>query len=285
VAFPERRRISSKSLIESEQRVADLSGRVAIITGGGWGIGRAISFAMSAAGAQVAVGDLNVERGEATAARIREQGGSAIFVSCDVSDPGQAQGLVNSTAEQLGRLDILINNAGIPGSNDPAHEVAIEDWDRVIAVNLRGPFLCAKYALPHLTASGHGAMVNIASTFGMIGAHGSPSYAASKGGVIALTRQLAVEYGPHGVRVNAISPGFIDTDMADRRSFMTPEQAASNLQLRESRAALQPLGRQADAAEIGSVAVFLASDEASFMTGSVVTVDGGCTATYNSGER
>lgn len=263
----------------------DLSGRAAIVTGGAWGIGRAISLAIAAAGASVAVADVNVERGETTAAQARELGGEAAFIACDVSDAHQASALVERTVSQFGRLDILVNNAGIPGTNDPAHQVATEDWDRVIAVNLRGPFLCSRYALPHLMKSGKGAIVNIASTFGMIGAHGSPSYAASKGGVIALTRQLAVEYGPHGVRVNAISPGFIDTDMADRRTRMTPEEAEANLSDRERRAALQPVGRQADPAEIGSVAAFLASDEASFMTGSIVTVDGGCTATYNSGSR
>ncbi len=265
--------------------MADLSGRVAIVTGGGWGIGRAISFAMDSAGASVAIADVNTDRGEAAAAHVRELGGDAEFLYCDVSDAEQANELVKQTVDRFGRLDILLNNAGIPGTNNPAHEVAIEDWDRVIAVNLRGPFLCAKYALPYLMASENGVIVNIASTFGMIGAHGSPAYAASKGGVIALTRQLAVEYGPHGVRVNAISPGFIDTDMADRRTRMTSQDAAANLALRETRAALQPLGRQAAAAEIGKVAVFLASDEASFMTGSIVAVDGGCTATYNSGSR
>ncbi len=154
-----------------------------------------------------------------------------------------------------------------------------------MAVNLRGPFLCAKHALPHLMSSGRGSIVNIASTFGMIGAPGCPAYAATKGGVIALSRQLAVEYGPHGVRVNAVSPGYIDTDMADRRTLMSPEAAAANLAAREAAAALQPAGRQAQPAEIGEVVTFLCSDGASFMTGAVVPVDGGCTASFNRGAR
>jgi NAD(P)-dependent dehydrogenase (short-subunit alcohol dehydrogenase family) len=240
---------------------------------------------MGAAGAKVAVADVNVQRGEEAATLIRDAGGDALFIACDVSDQDQVSAMVERTVGHFGGVDVLVNNAGIPGTNEPAHELSVEGWDNVLAVNLRGPFVCAKYAIPHLIASGRGAIVNIASTFGMIGAHGSPAYAASKGGVIALTRQLAVDYGPHGLRVNAISPGYIDTDMDDRRSRMTPEAAAANLAAREAAAALQPIGRQADPAEIGQVAVFLASDGASFMTGSIVTVDGGCTASFNSGRR
>lgn len=262
-----------------------LRGRVAIVTGGAWGIGRGIARAMAEAGAAVAVLDVHATRGAETVALIGEAGGDAHFVPCDVADEAAVVAALRTAAERFGGLDILVNNAGIPGPNDPAHELAASDWDRVLAVNLRGPFFCAKHAIPRMLETGGGAIVNIASTFGMIGAHGAPAYAASKGGVIALTRQLAVEYGPHNIRVNAISPGYIDTDMADRRSFMTPEEAAANLAAREGRAALQPLGRQAQPAEIGAVTVFLASDGASFMTGAVVPVDGGCTATYNSGSR
>ena len=265
--------------------MAELAGRVAIVTGGAWGIGRAISLAFAGAGARVVVADVKEERGEATAATVRETGGEAIFVHCDVASEDGVAAMVARTIETFGGVDALVANAGIPGTNHPAHELPLEVWERVIAVNLRGPFLCAKHTLPHLIASGRGAIVNIASTFGMIGAHGSPVYAASKGGVIALTWQLAVDYGSYGVRVNAISPGYTDTDMDDRRTRMTPEAAATNLAAREAAAALQPLGRQADPAEVARVAVFLASDAASFMTGAVVPVDGGCTASFNSGTR
>lgn len=265
--------------------MGSMDGRVAIVTGGAWGIGRTISLACVEAGARVIVADVHAERGAELVRLIHADEGEAKFVACDVSDEESVRAMVEIAVERFGRIDALVNNAGIPGRNDPAHELPIEDWDRVLAVNLRGPFLCAKHALPHLIASGRGSIVNISSTFAMIGAKGSPAYAASKGGVISLTKQLAVEYGEAGVRVNAICPGYIATDMADRRTRMLPDAATANLAAREAAAALQPLGRQADPAEVANVAVFLASDAASFMTGSVITVDGGCTSSYNTGSR
>jgi NAD(P)-dependent dehydrogenase (short-subunit alcohol dehydrogenase family) len=262
-----------------------LDGRIAVVTGSATGIGRAIALRLAAEGARVVVADRKAELGEGTASAIRDSGGEAIFVACDVADSGQVRALMESAVTRFGRIDALVSNAGIPGAGTPAHETAEDDWDRVIAVNLRGVFLCAKYAIPHLEASGHGAIVNTASTFGMIGAHNTPAYAASKGGVIALTRQLAVDYGPRGIRVNAISPGYVDTDMDQRRTRMTPEDAARNLAARETAAALQPLGRQAATAEIAAAVAFLISDDASFMTGAIVPVDGGCTSYFNIGSR
>ena len=262
-----------------------LSGRVALVTGAAAGIGRAVAEALAAEGATVVLADVQAARVEATAADIRAGGRSAEGVTCDVSDAGQVEATAADLVQRHGRLNILVSNAGIPGTSHPAHETAVEDFDRVIAVNLRGVFLSAKHALPHLFASGNGVIVNIASTFGMVGASASPAYAASKGGVIALTRQLAVDYGPMGVRVNAVSPGYVDNDMADRRVRMSPEDAADNLARREDAAALQPLGRQGSTAEIAAAVVFLASDAASFLTGAIVPVDGGCTATFNSGPR
>lgn len=264
---------------------SELSGRVALVTGAAAGIGKAIAEALADAGATVVLADVRTDRVEASAAGIQAAGGSAEWVTCDVSDAGEIESMVDGVVARHGRLDVLVSNAGIPGTSHPAHETGVEDFDRVIAVNLRGVFLCAKHALPHLIAGGAGAIVNIASTFGMVGASASPAYAASKGGVIALTRQLAVDYGPLGVRVNAVSPGYVDNDMADRRSRMSAEDAAANLSAREAAAALQPLGRQGSTAEIAAAVAFLASDAASFMTGAIVPVDGGCTATFNSGRR
>ena len=262
-----------------------LSGRIALVTGAAVGIGRAIAERLAREGASVVVADRKVDEGEAAAQALRDLGVEARFVATDVADAERVQAMIEETARVFGRLDVLVCNAGVPGPYGPADALDPADWDRVLAVNLRGPFLCAKYAIPHLERSGRGAIVNIASTFGLVGAHGSPAYCASKGGVIALTKQLAVDLGPRGVRVNAVCPGYVDNDMDDRRSRMSPADAAANLAAREAAAALQPLGRQATTAEVAAAVAFLASDDATFLTGAILPVDGGCTAHFNLGTR
>lgn len=261
----------------------DVNGRTVIVTGAANGIGRAIARAFAAAGARVVVGDVLAEDAERTVAEITDEGGSAVFVAADVSQAEAASRLVTETVERFGGLDVLVNNAGIGGSREPVHELAPDDFDRVIAVNLRGTFLCAKYAIPHLLDGRTGCIINTASTYGVIAAPLSVAYCASKAAIINLTRQMAIDYGPEGLRVNALCPGYIDTGLGRRGPTLSPEEFAAATRVRETAAALQPLGRQGSPTEVARAALFLASDAASFITGAILPVDGGCLTTFNYG--
>jgi NAD(P)-dependent dehydrogenase (short-subunit alcohol dehydrogenase family) len=266
--------------------MADLHGQSVIVTGAANGIGRATALAFAASGAHVVVGDVLAQDGERTVAAITDDGGSAVFVEADVSKADDARRLVAMAVERFGGVDVLVNNAGVGGTRLPVHELEPEDFDRVIDVNLRGTFLCSKYAIPHLLAGGAGGtgrIVNIASTYGMIAAPLSAAYCASKAAIINLTRQMAIDYSPEGLRVNALCPGYIDTGLGRRGPTLTPAEFAAANAVRETAAALQPLGRQGSPAEVAAVAVFLASQDASFITGAILPVDGGCTITFNYG--
>ena len=261
-----------------------IDGKTAVVTGSGNGIGRAMALALAAAGANVTVSDVLADDGQRTVDEIKQAGGSAFFVAADVSDAAQAENLIAATVDRFGRIDILANNAGIGGGRLRLHEIVPEDFDRVINVNLRGTFLCSKFAIPHFLAQRDGRIVNTASTYGLIGAPNAAAYCASKGGIINLTRQMAVDYGPDGIRVNAICPGYIDTGLGRRGPTLNPQEYEAANAVREKAAGMQPLGRQGQPSEIGEVALFLASDASSFMTGSIVPVDGGCVTTFNYGE-
>jgi NAD(P)-dependent dehydrogenase (short-subunit alcohol dehydrogenase family) len=243
-------------------------GNVALVTGGASGIGRASALAFAAAGAAVVVSDIDPEGGQDVVRLIAEAGGDATFVRADVSRAAEVAALMSHVVERYGRLDYAHNNAGIEGSIVPFLDYPDEVFDRVIAVNLRGVWLCLKAELPLLLAQGGGAIVNTASVAGLKGTAEQSAYNASKHGVIGLTRCVAQEFGHRGVRVNAVCPGVIDTPMVQRA--YSPERLASY--------AARQLGRLGTPEEIAQVVVWLCSGAASFVTGAAVVADGGLMA-------
>ena len=257
---------------------------VAVVTGAGNGIGRAIAKALARARAATVVVDILATDGERTVNEINASGGRAIFVAADVSQEDDVRGMVDTAARRFGSIGILINNAGGGGGNARVHEVAAAEFDQVVNANLRSTFLCAKEVIPLFLRDGKGCIINIASTYGLVAAPKAAAYCAAKGAVVNLTRQLALDYGPDNIRVNAICPGYIDTGMRRSRATLSEAELSAAVTRREQAAKMQPLGRQAQPEEVASVAVFLCSDAASFMTGAIVTVDGGCLTTFNYGK-
>ncbi|MDR7485047.1 MAG: SDR family oxidoreductase [Armatimonadota bacterium] len=248
-----------------------LRGRVAIVTGAGSGIGRAIAQAYAKEGARVAVVDVNAGGAEETLRQIRNARGEVTAFVADVSDSEQVRRTVEAILEAYGDIHVLCNNAGVGHDVRPIGDLPEAVWDRVMAVNARGPFLCAKYVIPVMMRAGRGAIVNIASDLGYLAVPGLGAYCASKGALLQLTRVLAAEYARWNIRVNAICPTMVDTPMARATLASQPDPAAF---LREVERGI-PLGRIGRPEEIASVAVFLASDEATFLTGTAVAVDGG----------
>jgi NAD(P)-dependent dehydrogenase (short-subunit alcohol dehydrogenase family) len=248
-----------------------LAGRVAIVTGGSSGIGRASAELFAAEGANVVVSDVDDSGGSETVERITSAAGNATFIRADVSRADDVRELIASTVATYGRLDVLFNNAGIEGNMGiSTGDVALDDWHRVIGVNLTGVFLGCRYAIPEMLKNGGGSIVNNASVAGLVGFPGIAPYCASKGGVIQLTRTTALEYATQGIRVNCLCPGVIDTPMVRRAA---PDAAAV-----EGFTEMEPVGRMGKPEEVAALALFLASDEASFITGAVIPVDGGFVA-------
>jgi NAD(P)-dependent dehydrogenase (short-subunit alcohol dehydrogenase family) len=250
--------------------VGRLDGKVAVVTGGAHGIGRASAMALAAEGARVAVGDVDEAEGERCVEEIREAGGDAVFVRTDVTSMEDVRVLVGIAVERWGRLDVMFNNVGV-AIGGAAGEMSEDDWRRVIDINLTGVWRGMRVAIPIMLDAGRGSIVNSSSVQGHVGFPGWSGYAASKGGVDALTRQAAVEYAPRGIRVNAIVPGTILTAMneAIMREVEDPDA------LLEEWKAMHPLGRIGTPEEVAAVVVFLASDESSFVTGESIRVDGG----------
>lgn len=244
-----------------------LSEKTAIVTGAGSGIGRATAERLATEGANVVVADIVAESAEETADRIAANDGSVHVVEVDVTDPGAVEALVEDTIDTYGSLDIAHNNAGIEGASAPTAKQSEDDWDRVVDVDLKGVWLGLKYEIPAIVENGGGAIVNTSSIAGLSAA-GTAPYAAAKHGVIGLTRVAATEYAEQGVRVNAVCPGAVGTEMVERSEDGSSEQLDQLVQM-------QPLGRMGTPEEIANAVVWLVSEEASFVTGNAYPVDGG----------
>lgn len=251
--------------------------RVAIVTGAARGIGKGIATVLSREGARVTVADVNEEEGKRTVDELKRGGGDVLFVRADVADEEQVRALVDRTVERFASLSILVNNAAV-GVYTPVHETTLDAWERCLRVNLTGPFLCAKYALPHLRSAGKAAIVNIASVHAYQNVGGTAPYAASKGGLAALTRVMAIDYAREGIRVNAICPGWVYTPLIegifrDSGDFEGMKRTVTQRQL---------LGRLGTPEDIGNAVLYLVSDESGFVTGTSLFVDSGLTALLES---
>ena len=252
--------------------MARLAGRVAVVTGGASGIGRASCLAFAHEGAAVGVGDIDDRGGQETVELILHEGGRAHFWHCDVSRAAEVQSLMRGVMDRFGAIDILHNNAAYLRDFKPVAETSEDEWDRAMAVTLKGVFLCCKYAIGHMLEGGGGSILSTASVGGLVTFRGYAAYCAAKAGVIMLMKSIAADYGAKGIRANAIAPGAIDTPIT--RPHLEDGEA---LKTWNSMSLLgRPLGTPE---EVAAAAVFLARDESSFVTGSVLTVDGGWTAT------
>jgi len=249
-----------------------LKNQVAIITGSGVGLGKAVALRYAAEGAQVVVAEINAGTGSATAQEIRDARGEAFFIPTNVAEEAEVRGMVEATIKRYGRVDILFNNAGIQvyGKDTRLHELSTEVWERTLAVNLRGHYLCAKYVIPHMLTQGRGCIINLASPTGMRGYQNLTAYSTSKGGIAALTRAMAADYSRDHIRVNAIVPGCMDTPMNAAR--------LSDEKMRQQRLGMIPYRRLGNAEDVAGLAVFLASDEADYCVGGFYAVDGGLMA-------
>jgi len=245
--------------------------KVVLVTGGGGGIGRASALAFARAGAKVAVTDRELAAGQETAAQARALGAEALFVAADVMRAADVQSMVAQVVAHFGRLDCAFNNAGIEEEHMRLADCDEATFDRIMGVNVKGVWLCMKYQIPQMLDQGGGAIVNMASAAGLVGAPKMSAYSASKHAVIGLTKSAALEYGRKGIRVNAVCPGWIRTAMLERALALEPQLAAAG-------ATLHPIGRIGEPDEVAAAVLWLSSDAARFVTGLAHTVDGGLTS-------
>lgn len=253
--------------------VKRLDGKVAIITGAATGIGKAAALLFAQEGARVIVADVDDDNGDQVVAQIRLTGGEAIFVHASVVEPADVDRLMQTVKETFGRLDILYNNAAV-NYFGKITATSVEDWERVMAVNVKGVYLCCRAAIPLMQESGGGSIINTGSSASLVGLRNLAVYTASKGAVLQLTKNLALDYAADRIRVNALCPGVTATEMTLKMIASAPDPQAARARYDSGR----PLGRMAEPLEIAWAALFLASDESSYMTGAHLSVDGGYTA-------
>ncbi|WP_375773540.1 SDR family oxidoreductase [Archangium gephyra] len=248
-----------------------LEGKAALVTGAGSGIGRAAAVLFAKEGARVIVSDVNVAGSEETVTAIQKQGGEARFIRCDVSKPAEVEALIRGAVEAFGRLDCAVNNAGISGSMAPTGDYPEDMWDRIMATNLKGVWLCMKQEIQQMLKQGGGSIVNTASAAGLVGVQMAPAYVAAKHGVVGLTKTAALEYAKANIRINAVCPGVIRTPMITVATDHNPEIEAAVI-------ASEPVGRMGTPEEAAEALVWLCSGAASFITGVALPVDGGLVA-------
>jgi NAD(P)-dependent dehydrogenase (short-subunit alcohol dehydrogenase family) len=243
-------------------------GKVAVVTGGSYGIGRAAAVAFATRGAKVVIADWLEDKEQETLKQINAAGGQAIFIACDVSKNQDVKSMIDKTIATYGRLDLAFNNAGIEGATANTGECTEENWDKTININLKGIWLCMKHELPYMLQQGKGAIVNCASVAGLIGFPGLPAYVVSKHGVVGLTKTAALENAKQNIRINAVCPGVIHTDMIDRITGKDKE-------VEKTYVSMEPMSRMGKPEEVAEAVMWLCSDAASFVTGHSMPVDGG----------
>jgi NAD(P)-dependent dehydrogenase (short-subunit alcohol dehydrogenase family) len=247
----------------------DFAGKVAVVTGGASGIGEAVARAIAARGGQVVVADIDEADSERVTTAIGDAGGSAKAIRTDVADSASVEAMVQFAVDTYGGLDVAVNNAGIGGPLSPTGEYPVEGWQRVIDINLNGVFYGLRYQIPAMLARGGGAIVNVASILGTVGTANSPAYVAAKHGVLGLTKAAAIEYASRNIRINSVGPGYIETPLLTSTLDEATMQALANM---------HPVKRLGTSEEVAALIVFLASEDAAFITGSYHLVDGGYTA-------